>query len=116
MILITMHFGEGAFSKHLNAKFDEIHDEIHSEIKQFLKEKLPSIKDDYINLIMMDDDASVTRFENKKVIITTFLPAELDFEIISSVINMSLEKYIKKEAEVQIASIEIAKSKIYKKL
>lgn len=112
MILITMYFGEGAFKKNLLENFDEI----HKNIKEFLHEKLQIIKDDSINLIMVDDDAVVTIFEENKVLVTAYLPAALDFNWASDQINDSLKGYLKKETEVNISCLEIVKNKIYNKL
>lgn len=112
MILITMYFGEGAFKKGLLVNFDEI----HGKIKKFLHDKLKIIKNDSINLIMVDDDAEVTIFEENKVLVTAFLPSELDFNLVASQINNSLSEYIKEEVEVNISCIEIVKNNIYNKL
>lgn len=112
MILVIMHFGNESFNPHQLIEFEEI----KLKVKEFLLKKLESTNDNYINLIMVDDDSQVTSFEDKKVIVTAFLPKELDFDFVSKNINASIDQFITKNTEVDISCIEITNSRVYKKL
>lgn len=109
MITIKIFFGECTFMKGTRQKFDEIHDQIEGTLRKGLKE---GEKEPEINLLTLDDDAYLTKFEKGEVYIEIGLTSEINYDSIEKNIISSIKSYLTKGTRVTFAQMEIKNNNI----